>query len=319
MRVTRKVYLSEIVSAVKFGSGIILSSFLSLRSSRVSMVVCVAVIFLCWSPMRWIASCWKLSNFVFGSILFFSLAAIILPIAFPVEVSTVVGSFEVIRLGDRICSINGRPVFWWWASTLNTFLGNKVHISSIDKKEADNLNITFIRKFQRVNNLGWDYRYFRECVPWDYYHCSNLKFHLLKHQTNVGYICLPEFHEYSRQDFQQALVTLRMECQQQRNQTLNGIIIDLRGNSGGSLVQALEIAALFLGKNKPLLQISGSLFFETIWSINSCPDSTTGILFLVDDRSASASEVLIEALCANNRATSLGKKSFGKNTAQVEA
>ena len=58
---------------------------------------------------------------------------------------------------------------------------------------------------------------------------------------------------------------------------------------------------------------------ETEVSRNSRPDLQTALLLLTDGRTASASEILVEALCDNARATSMGSKTVGKNIAQASA
>lgn len=95
----------------------------------------------------------------------------------------------------------------------------------------------------------------------------------------------------------------------------NGLIIDLRGNSGGLIDQALLTADLFISKGK-LASIKGKntnqIFnAKPIGSINDIP-----IIILIDQYSASASEILTSALKDNNRALVAGRKSFGKGSIQ---
>jgi carboxyl-terminal processing protease len=101
---------------------------------------------------------------------------------------------------------------------------------------------------------------------------------------------------------------------------MKGLIIDLRGNPGGPLVSALDIASIFLPNRAILTQLSiddGHRRIERFYSTNRRPDMTTKLLLLCDEYTASASEILIEALCDNGRAVSMGKKTVGKNKAQV--
>lgn len=103
---------------------------------------------------------------------------------------------------------------------------------------------------------------------------------------------------------------------------LGGLIIDLRGNPGGALVPALDIAAMFLpggatvtclASNLPSpstaagdndRQTSSAVAMERFHSTNAHPDRDTALLLLTDESTASASEILVEALCDNHRALS---------------
>eukprot|EP01033_Poteriospumella_lacustris_P017275 gene17275-12351_t len=103
---------------------------------------------------------------------------------------------------------------------------------------------------------------------------------------------------------------------------LGGLIIDLRGNPGGALVPALDIAAMFLPRGTTVTclasnlpspntaagdgdrQMSSAVAMECFCSTNTHPDRDTALLLLTDESTASASEILVEALCDNHRALS---------------
>ena len=94
--------------------------------------------------------------------------------------------------------------------------------------------------------------------------------------------------------------------------------MDLRGNQGGPVAPALDIAALFLPKGTVLTQLCANQRAEKHYSTNQHADQNTPLLLLTDARTASSSEILVEALCGNNRAVSLGTRTVGKNVAQVK-
>jgi len=98
---------------------------------------------------------------------------------------------------------------------------------------------------------------------------------------------------------------------------MKGLIIDLRGNPGGPLVSALDVASMFLSNRAILTQLSINGRVEKYYSSNRRPDVSMKLLLLCDEYTASASEILIEALCDNGRAISMGRKTVGKNKAQV--
>lgn len=94
------------------------------------------------------------------------------------------------------------------------------------------------------------------------------------------------------------------------------MVFDLRGNPGGDLHAAIDSAMLFLKKGKKILSIRtrhGSKVYE---SSNGALSLHTPMVIWQDEATASAAEVFIAALADNNKAVSIGKKTFGKGTKQ---
>jgi len=98
---------------------------------------------------------------------------------------------------------------------------------------------------------------------------------------------------------------------------LRALVIDLRGNPGGALVSALDVASMFLRNRKPLLHMNMMGRKQTYFSENRRPDERTALLLLTDQRTASASEILVAALRDHGRAVSMGATTVGKSVAQV--
>lgn len=106
---------------------------------------------------------------------------------------------------------------------------------------------------------------------------------------------------------------------------IGGLVIDLRGNPGGALVPALDIAAMFLPRGSTVTclasnlpspattagAITSTVAMERFCSTNAHPDRTTALLLLTDESTASASEILVEALCDNHRAISASAAETG--------
>jgi len=135
--------------------------------------------------------------------------------------------------------------------------------------------------------------------------------------TGVGLLRIREFSDGTYQQVCTALTDLRKQIHAHHNRSMEGVVIDLRGNAGGAVMPALDIAALFLPKDAVLMQMRANQRTETHRSTNRHPDLATALLVLVDGRTASASEILVEALVGNKRATSLGTRTVGKNVAQA--
>jgi carboxyl-terminal processing protease len=94
------------------------------------------------------------------------------------------------------------------------------------------------------------------------------------------------------------------------------VVIDLRGNAGGDLHAAIDSAMLFLAKGKKIASIEMRNRAKTYVANAGAENETSAMYLWQDEGTASAAEVFIAALTENNRAVSMGKKSFGKGTVQ---
>lgn len=129
----------------------------------------------------------------------------------------------------------------------------------------------------------------------------------------VGYVRLTRFGANSGKDMKESLDNLR-------KQGMEHLIVDLRGNPGGQLTAVVEIADQFLPKGK-LISTTGGRFGE--WKGMQQPLRSRGgeyteipLVVLIDGESASGSEMLSGALKDNNRATVIGRNTFGKGVGQ---
>ncbi len=126
-------------------------------------------------------------------------------------------------------------------------------------------------------------------------------------KTNVGYIRLSSF--LSKKASDELKTALKDEADKQ------GYILDLRGNPGGLLTNAISIADYFLDHGAIVSTVDRDGYKETK---SSTPGelTTKPLVVLINEGSASASEILSGALRDNNRAVLVGKKSFGKGLVQ---
>ena len=103
-----------------------------------------------------------------------------------------------------------------------------------------------------------------------------------------------------------------------RENGINGLVLDLRGNPGGLLDQSIKISNIFL-ENKLIVSTRGkdSRMDIDFFSENNFGVKYNGpVIVLIDSGSASASEIVAGALKNNNRAIVIGENSFGKGTVQ---
>lgn len=130
---------------------------------------------------------------------------------------------------------------------------------------------------------------------------------------DIGYVALTQFTRGCAETFRQELIRLKSQA------PLKGLIIDLRGNPGGLLQEALEILNLFVQKGELLLETRGRMNEANQKYIAALHpfEPTLPLVVLIDEQSASASEIVAGTLQDLDRAVILGHRSFGKGLVQV--
>ena len=133
-------------------------------------------------------------------------------------------------------------------------------------------------------------------------------------KNNIGYIRLSNFQSNSTSDLQTAFYKLNKES----NNKLQGLIFDLRNNPGGVLGAAVGISDLFL-QNGKIVETKGRSSNSELKYEATARDISNGmsLVVLINEGSASASEIVAGALQDNKRATILGTKSYGKASVQT--
>lgn len=128
----------------------------------------------------------------------------------------------------------------------------------------------------------------------------------------TGYIHLEKFSETTYEEFMEALENLQ-------KQGMDKLILDVRGNGGGLLNEAVDIADEFLSDDKLIVYTQGLHAKKYEYKARRDGLFETGkLVLLVDETSASASEVLAGALQDWDRATIIGRKTFGKGLVQEQ-
>jgi carboxyl-terminal processing protease len=130
--------------------------------------------------------------------------------------------------------------------------------------------------------------------------------------NTTGYIKLNKFSETTYQEFMQAMEKLQKQNMQQ-------LVLDLRDNGGGIMQQAVEIADEFLDGNKLIVYTQGEHSPRADYRCSKEGIFEKGkLIVLVDETSASASEILAGALQDWDRATIIGRRTFGKGLVQQQ-
>lgn len=127
-----------------------------------------------------------------------------------------------------------------------------------------------------------------------------------------GYIMLEQFTENCSKNVMKAFVELK-------EQGAKGIILDLRGNGGGLLNEAVEIVGLFVPKGTKLVETRGKVpqAATTYYTQRNPIDEKMPLVVLTDDQSASASEIVAGSLQDLDRAVIVGVRTFGKGLVQT--
>ena len=129
-----------------------------------------------------------------------------------------------------------------------------------------------------------------------------------RNNQKTGYIQITTFSDTIYDQFKIALTSLE-------ESKIDNLIIDLRGNSGGYLAQATKIAEMFLKKGKIIYSLENKSDLE-VTKDTTDENRNYKVFVLIDNASASASEVLAAALKYSYNATLVGTKSYGKGKVQ---
>lgn len=133
-----------------------------------------------------------------------------------------------------------------------------------------------------------------------------------KLDDEIGYIKLTSFTHTAGKNVKDAFVDLR------DNQSMKKAIIDLRGNGGGLLREAVNITNLFVPKGSEVVHTKGKIpdWEKQYFALNEPLDTIMPLIILVDESSASASEIVSGALQDYDRAVVIGRNTFGKGLVQ---
>jgi carboxyl-terminal processing protease len=130
-------------------------------------------------------------------------------------------------------------------------------------------------------------------------------------RDNIGYIRVSQFQEDSGSEVKAAITSLL-------EQPISGMILDLRNNPGGVVKAARDMADLFLPPSL-IVYTEGQMTENQLRLAGSTPDQIDGrpLIVLINEGSASASEIVAGALQDYNRALLVGTRSFGKGSMQT--
>ena len=130
---------------------------------------------------------------------------------------------------------------------------------------------------------------------------------------SIGYIKLSQFKQNAAADLKKSLSVLN------EKENLKGLIIDLRGNPGGLLIEAVNIVSLFVEKGSEIVSTKGRVKdWNHVYKTKGDPIFLDlPVVVLINSGSASASEIVAGALQDLDRAIIIGQRSYGKGLVQI--
>lgn len=142
---------------------------------------------------------------------------------------------------------------------------------------------------------------------------------ILKGEKNIGYIALPGFYtQEGENDVQGCSNDVAKEIIKLKKENIQGLILDLRHNGGGSVQEAVDLAGIFIDVG--VMSIDKSRISEKPYLFKDRNRGTIyddPLIILVNQNSASASEIFASALQDYNRALIVGSPTFGKSSGQI--
>lgn len=198
-----------------------------------------------------------------------------------------------LRFGDRIVAVDGQSMKGKTYPEVRKFLlgarGTTVKVTVVHPGNNQTETVSIVRDAVSLPSIAQAY--------------------LL--QPGVGYVAMTGgFNLTTADEFDQALKQLR-------NKGMNMLILDLRGNRGGLLIQAVRVANTFLQRGQTIVSQKGRFrdSSQTYNAINENPDNVP-LVILVNGDTASAAEIVAGALQDHDRALIVGETTFGKGLVQ---
>ena len=201
-----------------------------------------------------------------------------------------------IRAGDRIVKVDGKNIAGIGISTNDVMRklkgpkGTQVKVTIFRRGDGELLDFTITRDV--IPTYSMDIAYMPE--------------------PGIGYIRLNNFSATTHDEVHQALENLQKEG-------MKKLILDLRGNGGGYLKAAIDVADEFLGGGKLIVYTEGMNHKREVSKATSDGLFETGdLIILVDEGTASAAEIVSGAIQDHDRGLIAGRRSFGKGLVQEQ-
>ncbi len=200
-----------------------------------------------------------------------------------------------LKAGDQILEIDGKDAEGKTTDEVSAILkgypGTEVNLTIRRPGESKKLKITLIRDEVNIPN-----------VPY-----SGMI------SEDVGYIALTTFTREAGRNVARALKDLKVE-----QPNLTGVILDLRGNGGGLLAEAVNVSNVFINKGELVVSTKGKVkdWDRSFKTLNMPVDTEVPLTVLINKNSASASEIVSGVIQDLDRGVLIGQRSYGKGLVQ---
>ncbi len=210
------------------------------------------------------------------------------------------------------------PYFGWPAQKAGLVAGDVIlEVNGVDCHKKNTAQVSELLKGQPGTEVKLKIKHFGEEKPVE----KTLKREKVKidnipyykvFDNGVAYLSLSGFTRDAAKELKEKFVKMR------KNHKLKGFVIDLRGNGGGLMNEAVDIVNLFIPKGKPVVSMKGkSASSNSLHATNNEPvDLEIPLAILVDGNSASASEIVAGAIQDYDRGVVIGQRTFGKGLVQ---
>lgn len=194
-----------------------------------------------------------------------------------------------LQKGDKIIKVNNEDV----SEKDNSYVATKI------KNENDKVEITILRNNEEK----------KVTVKKDKLYIPSVTSKVIEEENKkIGYIDITTFSNTTSKQVKKALLSLEKD-------NIDSLVIDVRNNAGGYLISTKEIASMFLEKEKIIYSLQEKDKTQTYKDTTS-EKRDYPVVVLINEYSASASEILTSALKESYNATLVGKKSYGKGKVQ---
>lgn len=201
-----------------------------------------------------------------------------------------------IRAGDRIVKVDNKPV-------AGVKIDNREVMKLLKGQRGTKVNVSI---FRRGASKLLSFNITRDVIPTYSVDVSYMP------EPGTGYIKLSKFAATTSEELTNALLSLKSKGMKQ-------LVLDLRGNSGGYLQSAIDVADQFLPDKDLIVYTEGyNRPKETAFASGDGLFERGNLVVLIDEGSASSAEIVAGALQDNDRATIIGRRSFGKGLVQEQ-
>jgi carboxyl-terminal processing protease len=201
-----------------------------------------------------------------------------------------------VMAGDRIVKVNKELI-------AGNGISNRKVMNLLKGEKGTEVNIKVLRNTK--DTIG--FKIIRDKIP---IYSLDVAYML---NENTGYIKLSRFSKNTYEEFLEAGIKLK-------NQGMQKMILDLRGNGGGFMDAATNIIDEFLPKNTLMVYTEGRARpKQSFYATDKSTFVETELAILIDEGSASASEIIAGAIQDNDRGVIIGRRSFGKGLVQEQS